>query len=67
LGDCYASVASLVLKLTRDGTDAVSGGSEFHSGIVIGKNDICLYIARSRLVLQAGMLAIVKISALNSD
>ena len=39
----YRWAASLVLKQSRDLAATISLGRLFHSGMVRGKNDICLY------------------------
>ena len=39
----YRWAASLDLKQSRDLAATISGGRLFHSGMVRGKNDICLY------------------------
>ena len=52
-GVCYGYrwAASLDLKQSRDLAATISWGRLFHSGMVRGKNDICLYC-----VMQEGML-----------
>ena len=47
----YRSELSLDLKQSSDLAVTTSWGSRFQSGMVLGKNDICLYC-----VLQDGML-----------
>ena len=39
----YRWAANLDLKLSRDLAATISWGRLFHSGMVRGKNDICLY------------------------
>ena len=39
----YTWAASLDLKQSRDLAATISWGRLFHSGMVQGKNDICLY------------------------
>ena len=39
----YRSELSLDLKQSRDSAVTASWGSPFQSGMVLGKNDICLY------------------------
>ena len=46
----YRSELSLDLKQSSDSAVTTSWGSPFQSGMVLGKNDICLYC-----VLQDGM------------
>ena len=47
----YRSELSLDLKQSSDSAVTTSCGSPFQSGMVLGKNNICLYC-----VLQDGML-----------
>ena len=46
----YRSELNLDLKQSSDSAVTASWGSPFQSGMVLGKNDICLYC-----VLQDGM------------
>ena len=39
----YRSEMSLDLKQSSDSAVTTSSGSPFQSGVVLGKNDICLY------------------------
>ena len=47
---------SLDLKLSSDSASVISSGRAFHSGMVRGKNGICLLSSAARNVVAGGVV-----------